>query len=151
MMNPPYGFYWVEPGRIAGLAKPQSLDDLAWLRANGIQLVITLLPEPLPKRWIDDAGLMADMVPIPDFDPPTPDQFESIIRRMRKAADTGLGVAVHCQVGRGRTGTVLAGWLVSQGMSADTAIETIRRLRPGSIETMRQERAVHEFAASRRQ
>ena len=57
-----------------------------------------------------------------------------------------LGVAVHCAAGLGRTGTVLAAWFVTQGLSAQNAIARVRRLRPGSVETEEQERAVEEFA-----
>jgi atypical dual specificity phosphatase len=142
----PHGFSWIEPGRVAGLARPGSPADLAWLRANGVQLLITLLPEPLPNRWFDDAGLENLHVPIHDFEAPTMAQFDEIVAAIRKATDAGTGVAVHCQVGRGRTGTALAAWLVARGMSPRDAIAEIRRLRPGSIETMRQEQAVEDYA-----
>lgn len=55
-------------------------------------------------------------------------------------------VAVHCMLGHGRTGTMLACYLVkTQKMSGSDAIREIRRLRPGSIETREQEQAVMEF------
>ena len=57
-------------------------------------------------------------------------------------------VGVHCGAGMGRTGTFLAAYLVSQGMTAHDAIAEVRRLRPGSIETPAQERAVAQYEAS---
>jgi len=58
------------------------------------------------------------------------------------------GVAVHCYWGRGRTGTMLAAYLVAVNeMYPDEAIDHIRRLRPFSIETDEQEEAVHNFSA----
>ena len=48
--------------------------------------------------------------------------------------------------GHGRTGTMLACYLVkTRGMSGADAILETRRLRPGSIETAEQERAVVQF------
>ena len=55
-------------------------------------------------------------------------------------------LAVHCHMGRGRTGTMLACYLLqSRGIDASTAIREIRRMRPGSIETSEQERLVHTY------
>jgi atypical dual specificity phosphatase len=51
-------------------------------------------------------------------------------------------VLVHCGEGKGRTGTVLAAYLVSKGATADEAIERVRELRPGSIENVDQENAI---------
>lgn len=56
------------------------------------------------------------------------------------------GVGVHCMHGHGRTGTMLACYLVKTGkMSGIDAINEIRRLRRGSIETHEQEKAVVQF------
>jgi atypical dual specificity phosphatase len=62
-----------------------------------------------------------------------------------------MGVAVHCTAGKGRTGTVLAAYLVTTGLSAHAAIDRVRHLRPGSVETPDQEEAVEEFARRWRQ
>lgn len=55
-------------------------------------------------------------------------------------------MAVHCMLGHGRTGTMLACYLAkAQKMNGSDAIWEIRRLRPGSIETREQEQAVIQF------
>jgi atypical dual specificity phosphatase len=46
----------------------------------------------------------------------------------------------------GRTGTALAAYMVSEGLSAAEAISFIRTVRPGSIETRAQEQAIEEYA-----
>ena len=52
-------------------------------------------------------------------------------------------------MGRGRTGTMLACYLVAkEGYSAEAAIAETRRRRRGSLETRRQEKAVHRFEQS---
>ena len=57
-----------------------------------------------------------------------------------------MGVAVHCGAGLGRTGTVVAAYFVTRGLGPREAIVKVRDLRPGSIETVEQERAVEAFA-----
>lgn len=61
-------------------------------------------------------------------------------------APPSQAVAVHCILGLGRTGTMLACYLVKdKGLAPADAIAEIRRLRPGSIETYEQEKAVFQF------
>ena len=58
-------------------------------------------------------------------------------------------VLVHCLAGLGRTGTILASYLVKyQNMSADEAIQKVREQRPGSIQSYPQEEIVFQFAKS---
>ena len=56
---------------------------------------------------------------------------------------------MHCQLGMGRVGTMLACYLVkTTSCDAQVAINTVREKRPGSIETKQQEQLVQEFSES---
>lgn len=145
-MSEPYGFSWVDEKKLAGLARPVSQDEVEWLRKNGIDLLITLTEDKLPRNWIDGAGLMMIHEPVVDMEPPTLDQLDRITRSINKAHISKMGVAVHCAAGMGRTGVALASYFVSKGMESREAISKIRTLRPGSIETDMQEESVHAFA-----
>jgi atypical dual specificity phosphatase len=83
---------------------------------------------------------------VPDFTPPTPAQLQAGVAAIETAISDGRRVAVHCGGGLGRTGTLLACYLVKRGLGPDEAIARIRAARPGSVETARQEAAVAEFA-----
>lgn len=144
----PYGFSWVDPPLLAALGRPDEA-DLAWLREQGVQVVLTLTEHPLPRAWVNDAGLMAVHIPVPDMEAPSERQLRTAVGTIERAKKSGLGVAVHCAAGKGRTGTVLAAYLVSQGMSAGEAIRKVRELRPGSVETHEQEQAVREWERRR--
>jgi atypical dual specificity phosphatase len=55
-------------------------------------------------------------------------------------------VMVHCLAGMGRTGTILACYLIKyQKMSANEATEKIREERPGSIQSYPQEEIIFRF------
>ncbi|NWR80853.1 DUS23 phosphatase, partial [Centropus unirufus] len=83
---------------------------------------------------------------VPDFTAPTPGQIRTFLRLVEVANARGEAVAVHCMLGHGRTGTMLACYLAkAQKMSGADAIREVRRLRPGSIETREQEQAVIQF------
>jgi atypical dual specificity phosphatase len=50
---------------------------------------------------------------------------------------------IHCAAGRGRTGTVLAAYILrEENLTADDAIKQIRSIRPGSIQSDQQEIAL---------
>ena len=143
---PAPGFTWIEKPHLAALAMPESAEDLAWLRRNGIELLVSLTEYPIPRQWVNDAGLMVVPVPVPDMEPPTDRQLDYILDTIKKANTSGMGVAIHCAAGLGRTGTVLAAYFVLQGLTPKEALAKVRELRPGSVETMEQEWAIEAFA-----
>jgi atypical dual specificity phosphatase len=145
-MSQPSNFSWIERPLLAGMGRPESAEELDWLRRQAIQVVLSLSEDPLRRDWVNNAGLMAVHEPVIDMEAPTQEQLDRCIKVISRAIDSKMGVAVHCTAGLGRTGVVLACYLVSKGMSADNAIARIRRLRPGSIETQEQADAVVEFA-----
>jgi atypical dual specificity phosphatase len=145
-MAQPHGFSWIEKPRLAAMGYPESPEELAWLRKQGVELLISLTEDPLRRDWVEDAGLLVFHVPVIDMEAPTQEQLDRSISAIRRANARGMGVAVHCGAGLGRTGVVLACYLVATGMTAQDAIRRVRRLRPGSIETDEQADAVVEFA-----
>ncbi len=143
---PPSGFSWVDRPHLAALAYPDEPEDLAYLRANGIDLLICLSESAPARRWVNEAGLMLVHLPVRDMQAPFPEQFDAILEAIQKAHIAKMGVAIHCAAGLGRTGTALAVYFVNKGMTAEDAIRNVRTLRPGSIETRTQEDAIHDFA-----
>jgi len=148
-LSPPAGFSWIDRPYLAACARPDGPDELAWLRQQGIQLLLTLSEDRLRRDWVDDAGLLVMHVPVIDMDAPTQEQLDRCVSALMRARAQGMGVAVHCTAGLGRTGAVLAAYFVAQGFTPRAAVARVRELRPGSIETADQESAVEEFAARR--
>ena len=142
MMN----FSWLRKARVAGMALPRP-EDYATLHEAGVRAVLTLTEEP-PLGDPTEYGLASLHVPLVDFGTPTQEHLAASVAWIAEQLDADRPVAVHCLAGQGRTGTVLAAWLVSEGMDAKDAVDEVRRLRPGSIETAGQVQAILQFQAT---
>jgi atypical dual specificity phosphatase len=145
-MERPGSFTWIDQPLLGAMARPESREELAWLRSQGIDVLLSLTEDPPRRDWVNDAGLMLVHVPVEDMQAPTPEQLDQAVTAVLRANEHAMGVAVHCGAGLGRTGVILACFFVKQGLSADNAIARVRRLRPGSIETDEQADAVEAFA-----
>jgi atypical dual specificity phosphatase len=149
-MAAPNGFSWIDKPLLAALARPSSPEELSWLRSQGIEVLVSLTEDRPRRDWVEQANLLVFHEPMEDMEAPTQDQLDRCVSAIERATERNMGVAVHCGAGLGRTGTVLAAYLVAKGQTANNAIARIRRLRPGSIETDDQAAAVELFARRKR-
>ena len=119
--------YTVDGGRLAGLPGPAYMEwDVARLRALGYSVVVSLECSRLNIVDIEDAGFEHRKICVVDFAAPTFDQMDVFVDYVGRKLGEGKKVLVHCYAGRGRTGTMLAAYLIHGGMSADAAIREIR-------------------------
>ncbi|XP_006626418.3 dual specificity protein phosphatase 23 isoform X2 [Lepisosteus oculatus] len=134
-LTPP-NFSWVEPKKLAGMALPRMPAHYQFLLDNGIKHLVTLC-ERKPPYHDSCPGLTLHHIKIDDFCPPSMDQIKRFLAIVEEANAKGEGVAVHCLLGHGRTGTMLACYLVKKRkITGVDAIAEIRSIRRGSIETL---------------
>ncbi len=143
-----HAFDWLIPEQLGACVNPSvSYQAAAALRSGRVGLLINLHERPDPVELLRQLGAETLHLPVPNSDPPSQAQLDRGVAAITDALARGTRVAVHCGAGLGRSGTLLAAYFVTQTYSADEAIARVRAVRPGSIETLQQEQAVHEFSS----
>jgi atypical dual specificity phosphatase len=156
-------FYWLVEDELAGCSLPggaaarttygdQSTlaTDLSWLQHDrGISSLLSLTEVPLDSALLATYGMETLHLPIEDLAPPTPEQFLAALDFIDRQRSRGKAVAVHCLMGQGRTGSILAAYLIRRGMSPEDALRELRVICPGAVENPAQEQALISFASRR--
>ena len=164
------GFYWLIEGLLAGCPRPGGRDsgnpfersketlpkegsklddDLAWLKEQGIGAILSLTETPLAPAVLARHDLATLHLPVQDMTPPSPGQLVRALEFIDEQHALGRAVVVHCLMGQGRTGTVLAAYLIRGGASPAEALRTVRGVCVGAVESPAQERALYMFAERR--
>jgi hypothetical protein len=153
--------WWAIPNVLAGMPMPYVHlerrlnqggplsaydDELPELYAAGIRAVVSLLNIPSDKPVYGLAGFAFLCLPVSDGGAPTIEQVREFNTFVNGQRAIGNPVAVHCEAGLGRTGTVIAAYLVSNGESPETAIARVRAAESKAIETEVQIRFLQQLA-----
>lgn len=123
-----------------------TISDFESLKEEDIDAIVSLTEHPLHNVLIEEFGFEYKHVPIEDLTAPSLEQIDEFVEFATRMKKMGKKIVVHCGAGVGRTGTMLACYLVHKGYSAADAISEVRRKRPGSIETPEQEEIVIRYA-----
>lgn len=148
----PRGFMWLKQGVLAGTPQPGVVLDIDYdlkaLKRVGVTTLITLTETALDQDLLKSYELKNIWEPMPDMHPPTLEQAIRLCEGMQQAIAQREVVAVHCRAGHGRTGTLLALYLIWEGLSAMEALENVRRVEPRWIQSTVQEDFLTEFASA---
>jgi atypical dual specificity phosphatase len=141
---------WIVPGRLLLRSRPRRSAAFRDLAAQDITVLVNLDRRPHDPTRLARFGLEEVHVPVKDFFAPAPAQIERGVTAIDTYLAGGQNVVVHCGGGLGRSGTLVACYLVYRGTDVREAIARVRLLRPGAIETARQAAAVESYAQQRK-
>jgi atypical dual specificity phosphatase len=123
---------------------PTSLEEISWIRNQGVKSIVTMTEDSLPNSWLD--GMEYLHVPTEDLTAPDLEKIDNAVDYIDERIRNKEPVMVHCAAGIGRTGTILASYLIKyQKMTEKEAIEKVRNERPGSVQSDMQEMAVSMY------
>lgn len=118
-----------------------------FMKSNGIRRVVCLLSQeqleyyssPLLDVYEEEFGRENVLwAPVEDFHLCDKETLRKILQFLKDADDKGAKVVVHCSGGLGRTGHVLAAWLVfGRGFSIEDALKAVERAGRDPYEAVR--------------
>jgi hypothetical protein len=129
--------YWFGPGLLAG-PRPADATAVRTLLRVGVRTVVDLRTPAEPPsvrvaltRRCETASFV--QVPIQDGRAPAPETLVTLLDLLDGHVRRERGLYLHCQGGRGRTGTVVAAWWIRHGQvdDSDGAIARLRGVRAG--------------------
>lgn len=153
--------WWAIPDVLAGMPMPYvhperrmnpdgSLgryeDDLPRLYGAGVRGVVCLLNIASDATVYASAGFEFLCLPIPDGCAPSRGQADEFVAFVDQQRSSHKPVVVHCLAGAGRTGTMIAAYLIGKGAKAVDAIQRVRTVAPHAIETPGQVQFLEEYA-----
>ena len=142
----PTNFSWVTEGKLAGSGLPVNEEEFKWLIDKGIKSIVTVREVPLPSKWFDGGEIDYLHLTVEDYGAPSVEVMDEAVNYIDNKISNGKPVLVHCAAGKGRTGAVLAAYLIKkENFTAEQAIEKIRIMRPGSVQSLTQETALSMY------
>lgn len=117
-----YPVKWITPDIAVGYA-PRSQEALMTIRGHGIEAIVNLCAECYDLHELEkDAGFDVWYVPVHDEDVPSMEELEKTLAWMAESLKAGKKILVHCRFGIGRTGTIVAAFLMNEGCSFKEAL-----------------------------
>ena len=172
MTNLPNDAYWADEGRLMAGPYPgkpseaEAIETLKALADAGVTHFIDLtFPKGVDSDHLEPYEHLLEKLPagirpgysrqsIRDLDVPSRELMEEILSDVNRLISDGAVPYVHCWGGVGRTGTVVACYLIDSGMSPEEAFQFIADKRRGLIrgnrpspETPSQEQFVRNWSA----
>ena len=129
---------WVVPGKILALAGPTAdvysiKDFVDYAKTAGIKAVVRLNRTHYPAKILSQSGIEHYDMFIYDGHYPKMEQIERFCAIAEDTWESGA-LAVHCRAGLGRTGTMIAIFLIRKfKFQASEVIAYLRMMRPGSV------------------
>ncbi|MBI3032959.1 dual specificity protein phosphatase family protein [Candidatus Woesearchaeota archaeon] len=117
------------------------------LLKKGIKADISLEENRIEQPWGVSFFLW---LPTKNHAPPTVQQFNIGIAMLRELIRNKIKVYVHCQRGHGRAPTLVAAYLISQGMTTKETIDYITKKRPVIHLDSKQVAALKKFEKMRK-
>lgn len=130
----------ISNGQITMMPRPRSEtlnSDMAFYRQAGITHIVNLLREPEMERLqLGTEGTSAKQhaieylhFPVRDMEVPSFEALRQLNQELLSLLDQGAHIAVHCNGGRGRAGTVAVSLMLESGITLNDALQIAREKR----------------------
>jgi len=126
----PRNFAWIIKGQLAVSERPggyarahrpvRRQEEIIWIREQGFDRVVSLLPSPHNLHSYEELGVSAEHVPFGPHDS-VPEVLGNLLPRLRGWLEAGEKVLVHQEEMSDRLQGIAAGYLLYSGLVAEPA------------------------------
>lgn len=146
ILGRPSNFSWFLQDKIAASGLPVGERAYRWLGDHGVSAILCLTEDAWGEKESRNAGIEYKHIPMINKQGEIPAKLDQAVNYITESLDEGKRVLVHCQAGQGRTGMVLAAYLIKkEGYSVQDAIKYVREKRPGSLRRPNQIDSLYEY------
>jgi predicted ATP-grasp superfamily ATP-dependent carboligase len=110
----------------------------------GVKSIIDLREDHEKNKVIVPNGINYYSFPIKDDSSPESMPFHILVSLVDKCLQEG-NVYIHCRLGRGRAPMVVIAYLISKGLSLETAYQTVYNVRPYTYLNLTQKKGLYDF------
>ena len=122
-----YKLRWITENIAVGTA-PSSKSALKTIRRAGVEVILNLCAECGNLHEVERAaGFIVYWLPIPDASVPELDEMDDALEWLIAQLDSEKKALVHCRFGVGRSGTIIAAYLLKKGLSLEHVLEKMKR------------------------
>jgi protein tyrosine phosphatase (PTP) superfamily phosphohydrolase (DUF442 family) len=143
----PLRFGWVIPDKLAASARLMTPSQLAWIAKNGIKSVFTIRESPLEPTWFPTGcGIDYRHIKVENYGAPPVNVLNDAVDYIDIEIDNNKPVIVHCNGGSGRTGTILAAYLMKkESLTAEESVKKVKEIRGRTIRHQKQLDTLKEY------
>ncbi len=140
ILGKPSNFSWFRPF-LAASGLPYGKRTCKWLKDQGIDVVINLT-----EKKLNYGNLESYHFPLKNREAASLQDLSLIANLISFLKDVNKRILVHCVAGKGRTGMVLASYLIArEDYDAGSAIKEVKEKRPGSLNLRQQIDTIYRF------
>lgn len=140
VFNTPSRFGWVIDGNLAASGRLMTIAQLECVIKKGIKSVITIRESALNPAWFPDcSSVNYKHVQVEDHGAPSVAELDDVVNYINGEIENSKPVLVHCNGGSGRTGTIVAAYLMKkEGLSAEQAAMRLKEIRGRTLRHKKQ-------------
>ncbi len=140
-----YKLRWITE-EIAVGAAPSSNAALNTIKESGVEVILNLCVECGDLHEVERAaGFNVYWLPVSDAYTPELDELDDALEWLNAHVESGKRVLVHCRFGVGRSGSIIAAYLLKRGFSLEHVLETMKKT-PATPTSREQRKLIFEYA-----